>query len=505
MGKVTGFLEYAREASQRRPVDERVGDSLEVYLPLGDDALRRQSARCMDCGVPFCHGSSPAAWPGAGPRTGTGLGAAPAWLSGCPLGNVVPDFNDLVYRNRWREALQVLHSTNNFPEFTGRLCPAPCESACVLGITSNPVTIKNIECAIVERGFTEGWVAPEPPMTRTGKHVAVVGSGPAGLAAAQQLNRAGHGVTVFERADRLGGLLRYGIPDFKLEKVCLDRRLQLLADEGIRFETNVNVGSDIPRAGLLRFDAVCLAGGSTQPRDLPIPGRELKGIHFAMDYLRQQNRRVAGDLIASEEQILASGKRVVIIGGGDTGADCLGTAIRQGAREIHQLELLPQPPATRTEQMPWPAYPLILRTEPAHEEGGTRRWSVSTKAFSGQNGHVRKLHAVEVEFGVSDSRAQRAMTEVPGSEFELEVDLVLLAMGFVHPEHDPLLGTLDVALDARGNVAVDNTTMTSLPGVFAAGDIERGQSLVVWAIAGGRRAAHFIDRYLMGRSNLPLL
>jgi len=486
LGKVTGFLEYEREAAQRRPVDERVLDSLEVYLPVADEALRRQSARCMDCGVPFCHGTRPAAW-------------------GCPLGNVVPDFNDLVYRNRWREALQVLHSTNNFPEFTGRLCPAPCEASCVLGINGDPVSIKNIERAIVERGFAEGWVAPEPPMTRTGKHVAVVGSGPAGLAAAQQLNRAGHGVTVFERADRIGGLLRYGIPDFKLEKVCLDRRLQVLADEGIRFETNVNVGSDISRAGLLRFDAVCLAGGSTAPRDLVVPGRDLGGIHFAMDYLRQHNRRVAGDLIASNEKIVATGKQVAIIGGGDTGADCLGTAIRQGARQVYQLELLPQPPASRTEQMPWPAYPLILRTESAHEEGGTRRWNVSTKAFSGENGRVRKLHAVEIELGTPNGCGQCAMTEVPGSEFELEVDLVLLAMGFVHPEHDPLLSALDVGLDARGNVAVDNTMMTSVPAVFAAGDIERGQSLVVWAIAGGRCAAHFIDKYLMGRSNLPLV
>jgi glutamate synthase (NADPH/NADH) small chain len=485
LGKATGFLEYGREAPRRRPVAERVRDYREIYHPLGDDTLHRQAARCMDCGVPFCHGASPAAGQ-----------ATAAWSLGCPLGNVILEFNDLVYRRRWREALQVLHSTNNFPEFTGRICPAPCEWSCVLGINEEPVAIREIEKAIVERGFKEGWVVPEPPMTRTGKHVAVVGSGPAGLAAAQQLNRAGHRVTVYERADRIGGLLRYGIPDFKLEKRHLDRRLQIIAEEGVRFETNIKVGRDLPVAELREFDAVCLAGGATEPRDLPVPGRQLKGIHFAMDYLRQQNRRVAGDAIPAGEEIVAEGKRVVIIGGGDTGADCLGTAHRQGARQVRQFELLPQPPPRRTERMPWPTYPAVLRTETSHEEGGERRWCVSTKALTG-NGCVQRLHAVNVDFNTG------AMKEVPGTEFEIEVDLVLLALGFVHPEHEPLLSGLGVELDARGNAAVGGDMMTTVPGVFAAGDLERGQSLVVWAIAGGRRAAHFIDRYLMGRTNLP--
>ncbi len=478
MGKTTGFLEYQRETPPRRPVQERVKDYFEVYLPLGEEQLRTQGARCMDCGVPFCH-------------------------TGCPVNNIIPEWNDLVYRGRWREALQVLHSTNNFPEFTGRICPAPCEASCVLGINNDPVTIKNIEKSIIDRGFEEGWVVPEPPQSRTGKNVAVVGSGPAGLAAAAQLNRAGHTVTVFERYDRIGGLLRYGIPDFKLEKRYVDRRLNLMAEEGIRFMPNTAVGRDLSPKELLEFDAVCLAGGSTQPRDLPVPGRELQGIHFAMDYLRQQNRRVAGDHI-SEEEILAAGKHVVIIGGGDTGADCLGTAHRQGAQEVHQFELLPQPPPTRTDAMPWPLYPMILRNESAHEEGGDRRWSVSTKYFSGENGRVTRLHGIELEWGTPDARGQRPMKEVPGSEFTLKVDLVLLAMGFLHPEHNPLLNSLGVQLDPRGNVAVDKSYMSSIPGVFGAGDMQRGQSLVVWAIAGGRRAAHHIDKYLMGGSDLPL-
>jgi len=478
MGKLTGFLEYEREAPGYRPVEERIRDYFEIDLGLPEERLRKQGARCMDCGVPFCH-------------------------TGCPLGNVIPDWNDLVYRRRWREALQALHSTNNFPEFTGRVCPAPCESACVLGLTADPVTIKSIEKAIIDRGFEEGWIKPEPPATRTGKSVAVVGSGPAGLAAAQQLNRAGHLVTLFERADRLGGLLRYGIPDFKLEKRSVDRRLEQMAEEGIRFEANVTAGRDISVAELLRFDAVCLAGGATRPRDLPVPGRQLDGIHFAMDFLRQQNRRLAGDLIPAEEEIVATGKRVVILGGGDTGADCLGTAIRQGAREVHQFELLPMPPRQRTELMPWPSYPTILRTSSAHEEGGVRRWSVNTKAFSGEKGQVTRLQAVEVEFGPPDSRGVCPMTDIPGTEFEQEADLVLLALGFLHPEHDPLLSGLGVTLDGRGNATVGENHMTSVPGVFAAGDMERGQSLVVWAIAGGRRAAHHIDKFLMGRSFLP--
>jgi len=478
MGKLTGFLEYEREAPGYRPVEERIHDYFEIDLGLPEERLRKQGARCMDCGVPFCH-------------------------TGCPLGNVIPDWNDLLYRRRWREALQALHSTNNFPEFTGRVCPAPCEPACVLGLTADPVTIKSIEKAIIDRGFEEGWIKPEPPATRTGKSVAVVGSGPAGLAAAQQLNRAGHLVTLFERADRLGGLLRYGIPDFKLEKRYVDRRLEQMAEEGIRFEANVTAGRDISVAELLRFDAVCLAGGATRPRDLPVPGRQLEGIHFAMDFLRQQNRRVAGDLIPAEEEIVATGKRVVILGGGDTGADCLGTVIRQGAREVHQFELLPMPPRQRTESMPWPTYPMILRTSSAHEEGGVRRWRVNTQAFSGENGQVTRLQAFEVEFGPPDSRGVCPMTEIPGTEFEQEADLVLLALGFLHPEHDPLLSGLGVKLDGRGNAAVGENHMTSVPAVFAAGDMERGQSLVVWAIAGGRRAAHHIDKFLMGRSFLP--
>ncbi len=479
VGKVTGFLEYKRQTPLRRPVAERVQDYFEIYLDFPGEALQAQGARCMDCGIPFCH-------------------------TGCPLNNIIPDWNDLVYRGRWREALQALHATNNFPEFTGRVCPAPCESACVLGINSDPVTIKNIEQAIIDRGFQEGWVLPEPPPLRTGKSVAVVGSGPAGLAAAQQLNRAGHTVTVFEREDRVGGLLRYGIPDFKMEKRHLDRRLQVMAEEGVRFETNVNVGADISAAELLKLDAVCLAGGATQPRDLPVPGRELDGIHFAMDYLRQQNKRAAGDPEDPARAILATGKRVVILGGGDTGADCLGTAHRQGAREAHQFELLPMPPGERTPAMPWPSYPMILRTSSAHEEGGLRKWSVSTQAFSGENGRVKKLHAIQVEFGDPDSRGVRPMKEVPGTEFEMEADLVLLALGFLHPEHNPLLTSLGVKLDARGNVAVDNNSMSSIPGVFSAGDMQRGQSLVVWAIAGGRKAAHHVDKYLMGRTHLPV-
>ena len=479
MGKVTGFLEYQREAPPRRPVEERVRDWFEVYLPVAEEKLRTQGARCMDCGVPFCH-------------------------TGCPLNNIIPDWNDLVFRGRWRDALQVLHATNNFPEFTGRVCPAPCEAACVLAINNDPVTIKNIEKAIVDRGFEEGWVAPEPPPLRTGKSVAVVGSGPAGLAAAQQLNRAGHTVTLFERYDRMGGLLRYGIPDFKLEKRYLDRRLNLMGEEGVRLESNVNVGQDITARELRQFDAVCLTGGATQPRDLPVPGRPLEGIHFAMDYLRQQNRRVAGDSVPPQEAILATGKHVVIIGGGDTGADCLGTAHRQGARQVYQFELLPMPPTQRTPAMPWPLYPMILRTESAHEEGGIRRWSVSTKAFSSENGQVKKLHGVQVEFGSPDARGTRQVKEVPGSEFELEVDLVLLAMGFLHPEHQPLLNGLGLQPDGRGNVAVDQNFMSSVPGIFSAGDMQRGQSLVVWAIADGRKAAHHIDKYLMGRTHLPL-
>lgn len=480
MADPKGFLKYTREVASYRSVEERKRDWQEVHTHMPPERLRVQAARCMDCGVPFCH-------------------------LGCPLGNIIPDWNDLVYRGKWREALRRLHATNNFPEFTGRLCPAPCETACVLGINQPAVTIKQIEEHIIEYGFEKGWIEPEPPPVRTGKRVAVVGSGPAGLAAAQQLNRAGHWVTVFERADRIGGLLRYGIPDFKLEKRILDRRLQLMEVEGIRFEPCVNVGVDISAAELLAgFDAVLLTGGSTIPRDLPVPGRELKGIHFAMEYLTQQNRINAGDYIPPEQRITAEGKRVAIIGGGDTGADCLGTAHRQGAVEVYQIELLPKPPAQRDElTQPWPTYPMILRTSSAHEEGGIRDWSINTKWFEGdEHGNVKRLHAVRLEW-YTDSSGRRQFREIPGSEFSLDVDLVLLAMGFLHPQHDGLLDALGVEYDARGNVKTVNYA-TSVPGVFAAGDMRRGQSLIVWAIAEGREAAHYVDKYVMGRSYLPL-
>jgi glutamate synthase (NADPH/NADH) small chain len=480
MADPKGFLKYRRETQARRPIEERVRDWREVYIHLEPKRLQTQAARCMDCGVPFCH-------------------------QGCPLGNIIPDWNDLVYRNRWREALDRLHATNNFPEFTGRLCPAPCEAACVLGINQPAVTIKQIEQHIIDHAFEQGWVVPEPPARRTGRRVAVVGSGPAGLAAAQQLNRAGHWVTVFERADRIGGLLRYGIPDFKMEKWVLDRRLRLMEEEGIAFRTGVNVGVDITAEEMrAEFDAICLCGGSTIPRDLPVPGRELKGIHFAMDYLTQQNRVNAGETIPEEERIHAGGKRVVILGGGDTGADCLGTVHRQGAAQVYQIELLPKPPTDRTPSMPWPDWPMILRTSSAHEEGGIREWSVLTKAFSGdENGHVKALHGVRLEFGPPGPDGRRPMQEVPGSEFTIETELVLLAMGFLYPQKSGLLEGLGVELDARGNVRTDNYA-TSVPGVFAAGDMRRGQSLIVWAIAEGREAARAVDAYLMGVSQLPL-
>jgi glutamate synthase (NADPH/NADH) small chain len=480
MADPKGFLKYPRETAPYRPVEERKRDWKEVHTHMEPSRLQRQAARCMDCGVPFCH-------------------------LGCPLGNIIPDWNDLVYRNKWREALRRLHATNNFPEFTGRLCPAPCETACVLGINQPAVTIKQIEEHIIEYGFEKGWVQPEPPPVRTDKRVAVVGSGPAGLAAAQQLNRAGHWVTVFERADRIGGLLRYGIPDFKLDKKILDRRLQLMEAEGIHFQPCVNVGVDITASELLAaFDAVLLTGGSTIPRDLKVPGRELKGIHFAMDYLTQQNRLNAGDHIPPEQRITAEGKRVAIIGGGDTGADCLGTVIRQGAKEVYQIELLPKPPLERDEwTQPWPTYPMILRTSSAHEEGGIREWSINTKWFEGdENGNVKRLHAVRLEWH-TDSAGRRQFREIPGSEFSLDVELVLLAMGFLYPQHDGLLDSLGVEYDERGNVKTIDYA-TSVPGVFAAGDMRRGQSLIVWAISEGREAAHYVDKYLMGRTYLPL-
>jgi glutamate synthase (NADPH/NADH) small chain len=479
VGDSKAFITLQREMPRRRPVHERVGDWNEIYLPFEEPKLRAQASRCMDCGIPFCH-------------------------SGCPLGNLIPDWNDLVYRNRWKEALDELHATNNFPEFTGRLCPAPCEGACVLGINNDPVTIKVIEQSIIDKGFEEGWVTADPPTTRTGKRVAVVGSGPAGLAAAQQLNRAGHTVTVFERDDRIGGLLRYGIPDFKMEKWVLDRRLNLMAEEGVTFRPGVNVGVDVTAEDLKRrFDAVVLTGGATKPRDLPVPGRELEGIAFAMEYLPQQNKRVAGGAPDWHRDITAKGKRVVILGGGDTGADCLGTSHRQGAREVLQFELMGRPPETRSESNPWPTFPMVLRTSSAHEEGGVRDYGVSTTHFSGVDGKVTKLHAVRVE-SIPGEDGRPKLAPVAGSEFEVECDLVLLAMGFVHPQHEGLLSDLGVELNARGNVATDADYQTTVPGIFAAGDMRRGQSLIVWAIAEGREAAHGVDKFLMGASRLPL-
>src|SRR5580658_6885085 len=466
MGKITGFLEHVRETPQRRPVAARLQDWFEIYQPFPEEAVRTQGARCMDCGVPFCH-------------------------TGCPLNNLIPDWNDLVYRGRWREASRQLHATNNFPEFTGRLCPAPCEAACVLGINEPPVAIKHIEQAIVDHAFAEGWIQPQPPTTRTGKRVAVVGSGPAGLAAAQQLARAGHSVAVFEKSDRLGGLLRYGIPNFKMEKHLIDRRIAQMRAEGVEFVVSTEVGRThgLPIEGLLRdYDAILLAGGAEQPRDLRVPGRGLNGIHFAMDFLPQQNRRNEGDAVPESEAILATGKRVVIIGGGDTGADCLGTCHRQGALSVTQFELLPKPPETRSESTPWPLWPMQLRVESSHEEGGLRDWSVNTLRFTGDaEGNVSQLHA---------TRITPQFTAIPGAEFALDVDLVLLAMGFTGPRKGGLQEQLNLAQDRRGNIATGADYQSSEPGIFAAGDIRRGQSLIVWAIAEGRKAAAAIDTYL---------
>jgi glutamate synthase (NADPH/NADH) small chain len=476
MGKITGFMEFKRETPQARPAGERIKDYEEIYPLLAEEKMRMQAARCMDCGIPFCHGA------------------------GCPLGNLIPEFNDLIYRNRWREALQVLQLTNNFPEFTGRLCPAMCEPACVSSLHDEPVTVRQIELQIIEKGFSEGLVKPQPPVTRTGKSVAIVGSGPSGLACADQLNRAGHRVVVFEQKNRLGGILRYGIPDFKLDKGILDRRLHILEAEGIEFQSSVEVGRDISAKYMARqFDAICLAGGAMAPRNLIIPGRELQGICYAMDYLEQQNRRVAGETIPAEQEISAKGKRVAVIGGGDTGADCVGTANRQGAAEIYQLEILPKPPSDYNLETPWPEWPQILRSSSSHEEGCIRRWSVMTTSFPGQGGRVKKLQGVKVNFDAAAGR----FTEVPGSEFELDVDLVLLAMGFVHPVHEGMVNELGLALDKRGNVAVDEFQRTSLEKIFSAGDMVRGASLVVNAIYQGRRAARGIDEFLMGETSLP--
>jgi glutamate synthase (NADPH/NADH) small chain len=476
MGNPTGFIDHPRELPKRRPVTDRLQDYRELYEPYSEDKQQEQAGRCMNCGIPFCH-------------------------IGCPLGNIIPDWNDLVYQGRWREALEELLATNNFPEFTGRLCPAPCEEACVLGINEPAVTIEQTEQNIIEHAFAQGWVVARPPATRTGKTVAVIGSGPAGLAAAQQLNRAGHTVTVLERADRIGGLLRYGIPDFKLEKRIIDRRLALMEEEGITFETNAHVGVNYSVEKLEAFDAVVLAGGATKPRDLPAPGRELDGVHFAMDFLRQNNQWVAGDHPATDDLIRATDKHVIVIGGGDTGSDCIGTSNRHGAASVTNFELLPQPPKDRPDGQPWPYWPMRLRTSSSHEEGCDRNWSIMTKSFSGSNGRLESLTTVNVEF-VPVPGGRPELKEIEGSEKEWPADLVLLALGFLGPEPDTMIGQLGLDLDGRGNVQTTDY-MTSRPGVFSAGDMRRGQSLIVWAIAEGREAAVAVDRFLMGRSDLP--
>lgn len=477
--KLKAFIQIERQPQPKRPVEERVRDWKEVYLPFPEETLHRQAARCMDCGIPFCH-------------------------QGCPLGNLIPDWNELVYRNNWYEAIERLHATNNFPEFTGTLCPAPCEASCVLSINSDAVTIKQIENTIIERAFEEGWVKPNPPKVRSGKKIAVIGSGPAGLAAAQQLNRAGHWVTVFERDDRIGGLLRYGIPEFKMEKRLLNRRLEIMEAEEITFQANCDAGVNPTVEELRRdFDAIVLAVGATQPRDLPVPGRELEGIHFAMDYLPLQNRRLEGDDIPEDKFISAKDKHVVIVGGGDTGSDCMGTAHRQGAVEVTQLQRWPAPPTERTFDNPWPLWPQVFTVSSSQEEGGVRDFAVWTTGFRGSNGKVEALQAFRVTVN-RDENGRPEPQRIPDSEFEIKADLVLLAMGYSGPEAGGITGKLGLELTERGSIATDKKTrMTSVPGVFAAGDAARGQSLIVWAIAEGRQAAHHVDRYLMGSTNLP--
>jgi glutamate synthase (NADPH/NADH) small chain len=480
MGKITGFMEIERRDRPYVPVPERIRFYKEFVRALPDQEMSAQGARCMDCGIPFCQ-------------------------TGCPVNNIIPDWNDLVYRGHWRDALDVLHSTNNFPEFTGRVCPAPCEAACTLNINNDPVTIKSIEQAIVDKGWSEGWIEPLVPAAKTGKKVAVVGSGPAGMACAQQLARAVHDVTLFEKNDRIGGLLRYGIPDFKMEKHLIDRRVEQMKAEGVTMRTDAHVGRDVSARELLDgFDAVALTGGSEKPRDLPVPGRELAGIHFAMEFLPQQNKRNAGDDVPG--QILATGKHVVVIGGGDTGSDCIGTSIRQGAASVVNFELMPMPPEHENKPLVWPYWPLKLRTSSSHEEGAERDFAIATKAFHGENGRVTRLTACKVEW-VKDDKGQMAMKEVAGSEFTIPAELVLLAMGYLHPVHEGMIQELAVERDARGNVRAategEGAYATSVAKVFAAGDMRRGQSLVVWAIREGRQCAREIDAFLMGTSDLP--
>jgi glutamate synthase (NADPH/NADH) small chain len=483
MGKPTGFLEIERQDRGYEKPDIRRHTWKEFVKPMPHDAVGRQAARCMDCGIPFCH-------------------------QGCPVNNMIPDWNNLVYRDQWRQALTVLHSTNNFPEFTGRVCPAPCEASCTLNIDDNPVTIKTIECSIVDRGWQEGWIVPLPPARATGKRVAVVGSGPAGLACAQQLGRAGHDVTVFEKNDRIGGLLRYGIPDFKMEKHLIDRRVEQMEAEGVTFRpgVEVGVGATTVAALLVDHDAVVLAGGAEWPRDLPMPGRELGGVHFAMDYLTQQNKRGAGDSehhAAPRGTISAEGKHVVVIGGGDTGSDCIGTAFRQGAASVTQLEILPRPPDRENKALTWPDWPLKLRSSHAHEEGAARDWAVTTKRGAGSNGAIETLECARIEWVKGDD-GRMQMREIPGGEFSLKAELVLLAMGFLGPRRPGMLEQAELALDPRGNVAANTVDYrTSMDKVFAAGDMRRGQSLVVWAIREGRQCARAVDAYLMGSSLLP--
>lgn len=479
MGKPTGFIEFTRELPSKRPIADRVKDYKEFVDRLPEEKLNQQSGRCMNCGVPFCH-------------------------SGCPLGNVIPEFNDAIYNKSWQEAYDILSSTNNFPEFTGRICPAPCESACVLGINQPPVTIEEIEKHIIEIAFEKGFVKPRKPNVRTGKKIAVVGSGPSGLAAAAQLNFAGHQVTVFERDDAPGGLLRYGIPDFKLEKWVIDRRIAVMEEEGVIFKCNANVGVNVSINDLLReFHAIVLAGGSTIPRDLPIPGRELKGVYFAMEFLKQQNKRVANRLVDGED-LLATGKNVVVIGGGDTGSDCVGTSNRHGATTVTQFELLPKPPVGRTENMPWPTYPMTLKITSSHEEGADRYWSIATKSFIGdENGNLKALRIVDLEWTISADGRPAKFVEKEGTEREIPCELALLAMGFVHPQHEGLIKQLGVELDERGNVkATEQAFQTNIQKIFTAGDMRRGQSLVVWAISEGRECARKVDEYLMGGHSL---